>query len=234
VKTTKDKLESRIDILDILLLVFAALVAVGVTGEYVYGYSRFGQLTAVGVGGEAVLGFLNFLQNRRLRGLQELEIVSLKRDVAESNRLAEQDRLARMKIEERLAPRQLTEKNRDAIIPLLRQFADAGRLVDIIKYPNDAEVDALTYQVLQVLRDAAWKPTVYGPASSKPMSGIVVEFDPKNPSTRNAATALHSALTDAGLNPKGPNPSLPRHEAFTAPPGTPPAGASIRLTIGSK
>ena len=49
-----------------------------------------------------MLGFVTFVLNYRLRIIQDTEIASLKRDVAEAQHLTEQERLARMKIEERM------------------------------------------------------------------------------------------------------------------------------------
>ena len=234
VKTTQEKLEARIKVLEILMLVFAVFVAIGVTGEVLLPSSGFARFTAIGVDGEAVLGFVTFMLNYRLRTIQDAENASLKRDVAEAQRLTEQERLARMKIEERLAPRHIAEPDRQGVIAALRPHASAGRLIDIIKCRNDAEVDALTHQLSGVLTDAGWKPTVYGPNSDEPLLGITVEVNPQSPPSIQAATALISALTIAGLSAGGPDFSLPRQHIAIPPPGTRPADAAVRLTIGRK
>ena len=61
-----------------------------------------------------MLGFVTFVLNYRLRIIQDTEIASLKRDVAEAQHLTEQERLARtkntrMKIEAWMAPRHIAE-----------------------------------------------------------------------------------------------------------------------------
>jgi hypothetical protein len=234
VKTTKEKIESRIKVLEILLMIFAAFVGIGVTGEVFSRSIIFGRFTAVGVDGEAVLGFVTFLLNYRLRTIQDAENASLKRDVAEAQRLTEQERLARMKIEERLAPRHIGEGERQRMIAALRPHASSGRLVDIIKCPNDAEVDALTHQLSRLLTDAGWNPTVYSPGSDEPLLGIMVEVNPQNTPSVQAGTALISALAIAGLSAGGPEFSLPRRGALNPSPGTRPADALVRITIGRK
>jgi hypothetical protein len=211
-----------------------AIVGVGVTGEVFLPSSGFARFTAIGVDGEAVLGFVTFVLNYRLRTIQDTEIASLRRDVAEAQRLTEQERLARVKIEERLAPRHVAEADRLAVISALRPHASAGRLIDIIKYPNDAEVDALTHQLSGILTDAGWKPTIYGSGSDEPLLGLTVEVNPQNTQSVQAGTALISALTIAGLSAAGPDCSLPRRHISNPPPGTRPADAAVRLSIGRK
>jgi hypothetical protein len=234
VATNKDQLEKYIGILDILLLCFAGVVAIGVTGEYFFHLPRFGRWTALGVDGEAVLGFVSFLQNRRLRTLQEGETALLRRDVAEANRSAEQEKLARVRIEERLARRHLTDDNLKTIIAALRPLADAGRLIDVVKYPNDSEVAELAYQLTRVLKDAGWNPAEYGLDATEPISGILIEIDGSNPPTRVAANTLVSALSAAGLSVAGPASTLPRTAGLSVPIGTRPVGGAIRVTIGGK
>jgi pyrimidine deaminase RibD-like protein/heat shock protein HspQ len=124
----------------------------------------------------------------------------------------------------------LTEKSRKAMIAALKPFAVSGRLIDIVKYANDSEVADLAYQLSAVLRDAGWKPTEYMRSSYEPLSGLLIEIDPKNPPTRAAADALLSALSAAGLIAAGPVLSLSNDIGLTVPPG---AGAAIRLTIGA-
>jgi pyrimidine deaminase RibD-like protein len=124
----------------------------------------------------------------------------------------------------------LTEESRKEMIAALRPFALSGRIIDLVKYADDTAVADLAYQLSAVPRDAGWKPTEYTRTSYEPLSGLLMEIDPKNAITRAAADALLSALSDAGLSVSGPVPSLPHDIGFGAPSG---AGAAIRLTIGA-
>ena len=104
---TKEELESSINTLEILLIIFGIFVAVGVTGE-------------------SVFGFRLWRKNSQLRDIQSAENRSQEREIerpkkesesirldtakateraANAEREAEQERLARLKIEERLAAR---------------------------------------------------------------------------------------------------------------------------------
>ena len=195
---------------DILMLLFAGLVAIGVTGEVFAPSQGFGRFAAAGVDGEALLGFASFLLNRRLRALQDLEIAALGRDLAEARRSTEQERLARVKLEERLAPRYITEENQHRVVAVLRPEAMTGRLVDLIKCPNDAEVDALVRQLFGLLTEAGWKPAVYTASSDDPFLGITVWVNPNNAPSIRAGKVLISAMAIAGLSAMGPDLTLPK------------------------
>lgn len=226
----KEQLEKCIGILEVLLLCFAGLVAVGVTGEYFFHLPSFGWLTALGVDGEAVLGFLSLLLNRSLRTLQEREIALLRRDVAESNRLAEQERLARVRIEARLARRHLTGDDLRTLVAGLQPLANRICLIDIVKYPDDSEVTDLFSQLLQVFKDAGWKPTESSLDQNEQISGILIEFDGNQPPAKDAANTLASALSAAGLSVGGPVSTPPRNAGGVGSR----LGAAIRVTIGPK
>ena len=124
----------------------------------------------------------------------------------------------------------LTEEGRKRMAASLKPFAASGRLIDVVKYANDSLVAALAYELSVVLKDAGWKPTEYMRSSYEPLSGLLIEIDPRNPPTRAAADALLSALSAAGLGAAGPVLALPGDVGSTVPPG---AGAAIRLTIGA-
>lgn len=218
----KEQLQARLKLLDSLLIAFGALVAIGLIGEELR-LPRFDGAVTIGVTAEALLTFLHVRKSRRLESLQELEIESIKFNAAEANRLAEQDRLARVKIEERLAPRCITESERVKLIAELKRFAP--RLVDVLRYPDDAEVTELTRQLVNVLKDSGWKPTMQTVTNSaEPICGIIVEVDGKNPGNIAAGEALVSGFSAVGLNPKELNSFLQ----------TPLVGAAVRITVGRK
>ena len=220
----KERLQATLRLLDNLLIAFGVVVAVGLIGEE-FGLPRFGVAVAVGVTAEAILTFLHVLKSRQLETMQELEIATIKRDAAEANRLAEQDRLARVKIEERLAPRLIADSDRQNIVDALKHFAGAGRMVDVLKHPDDAEVSGLTRQLLGILIDSGWKPTMLPDAPIKPLSGIAVEVAPNNSAANlDAGKALVSTFSKAGLKVNGPSDTL----RLT------PTGAAIRITVGQK
>jgi len=220
----KERLQATLRLLDNLLIAFGVVVAVGLIGEE-FGLPRFGVAVAVGVTAEAILTFLHVLKSRQLETMQELEIATIKRDAAEANRLAEQDRLARVKIEERLAPRLIADSDRQNIVDALKHFAGAGRMVDVLKHPDDAEVSGLTRQLLGILIDSGWKPKMLPDAPTKLLSGIAVEVAQNNPAANSeVGKALVSVFVKAGLKVNGPSDTL----RLT------PTGAAIRITVGQK
>lgn len=218
----KEQLQARLKLLDNLSIGFGALVAVGLIGEE-FALPHSGAIVAFGVAVEAVLTFLNVRNSRKLETMQEFEIASIKRDAADANQLAEQDRLARVKIEERLAPRFFAHRDRQDIIAALKPFASAGRMVNIVKHPDDAEVSELARQLVSVLVDSGWNPTMLPDAPAD--SGIAVEVARNNsPANLEAGNALVSAFSKVGLIVKGPVDTL----RLT------PTGAAIRINVGQK
>jgi hypothetical protein len=73
---------------------------------------------------------------------------------AEANKIAEEERLARVKLEARLAPRSLGEESRNAITTAVKQFAP--QQFDVLWYPDDQETGNLANEVFLSLRDAGW------------------------------------------------------------------------------
>jgi len=220
----KEQLQATLRLLDNLLIAFGVVVAVGLIGEE-FGFPHFGAAVAFGVTAEAILTFSHVRKSRQLEAMQELEIATIKRDAAEANRLTEQDRLARVRIEERLAFRLIADSDRQDIIEILKRFAHAGRMVDIVKDPDDAEVSGLARQLFGVLTDSGWKPKMLTDAPIESFSGIAVEVA-RNNSAGNleAGNTLVSAFSKAGLIIKGPTDTL----RLT------PTGAAIRITVGQK
>jgi hypothetical protein len=220
----KERLQATLRLLDNLLIAFGVVVAAGLIGEE-FRFPHFGSAVTIGVTAEAILTFLHVRKSRHLEVMQELEITAIKRDAAEANRLAEQDRLARVQIEERLAPRLITDTDRQKIVEVLKRFANAGRMVDMIKYPDDAEVSRLTHQLFRVLTDSGWKPRMLPDAPVDSFSGITVEVAQNNlAGSLEAAKSLVSSFSTAGLNVNGPSGTL----RLT------PTGAAIRITVGQK
>jgi hypothetical protein len=114
----------------------------------------------------------------------------------------------------------IAESDRSRIIEALSRFT--GRLVDIVKHPDDADVSELARQLLSVLRDSGWNPRMLPDAPTEPLSGIAVEVARNNPGNLEAGNALVSAFAGAGLVVKGPSDTL----------GLTQTGAAVRITVG--
>mgnify|MGYP001619529336 CR=1 FL=1 len=148
------------------ILGFGALLTVGVVAEVWSTDKIWSILVAIGVAGEVTIGLLHAVLASRLRGLaarekQESaeEIVRLSAAVAEANARAseanakaEEDRLARIKLEERLAFRVLTKEQTDAMVAVLRQHPAAVTIQSV----SSLEADLYSQQFERVLGDSGW------------------------------------------------------------------------------
>lgn len=127
---------------------------------------------------------------------------------AEANEKAEQERLARMKIEERLAPRNLTLEQQKELVSALEQFK--GQSLDICKtVDSDTEVLNMINLIGATLQnEAGWAVTVCEEQNpERAISGMVVEVDPKaSEAVWTAAKALVSTPGAQNFAIAGPNP----------------------------
>jgi hypothetical protein len=146
-------------------------------------------LVVLGVGGELFVHLRQSSANKKLTALQrseakaqEAEIVRLNKDAegfrldvakaneraAEANRLAEQEKLARLKIEERLAPRSLNKEQSDKLTAAVRKFT--GQKIEIAEYGLSREASSLSKQIQAALAAAKWDTSVVAI-----MSGVEIE-----------------------------------------------------------
>jgi hypothetical protein len=113
----KRRLESHQDVLKWWLDGFTALVVLGLIIEYLPDLVKAfhpphlvgGLLITVGVAGELVIGVLSSRTETKVREINDSTIANIRRDAAlaeeraaEANRIAEEERLARVRIEQRL------------------------------------------------------------------------------------------------------------------------------------
>jgi hypothetical protein len=115
---------------------------------------------------------------------------------AEANEKAEQERLARVKIEQRLADRVLTDAQVEAIADKLKPFA--GQEYRVTTYWDLKEPLALANRIHQSLTRAGWKYSKPEGATAlfSGIGGVQVYVHPDaNEVVQAAATALVSALT---------------------------------------
>lgn len=145
----------------------------------------------------------------------------------------EEERTARLKIEERLAPRNLTPKQQRIVADKLRPFA--GQKLNLIASTDTLEVVNIAKEILSILKEAGWTFGTYiGNDLARSVAGILIEVDPDaDISTKAAVQALASALSAENLVVVGPAPidSRALTGTFT---GKSIPDARIRLTVGKK
>lgn len=165
----------------------------------------------------------------------EATIAQANARAAEANQTAETERLERLKLEARLAPRGLSAVQAARLTDAARRLT--GIEVDLIAYPDmGTDVPELARQVEVALFGGGMVAKTFTPmGGSGIIHGILVRCEEGAPSEVQAAVpALVKALNDAGLNAGA-------WDAFPA--GEPPAGAyngpgsataKLRILIGSK
>ncbi len=156
------------------------------------------------------------------------------REAAKFNETAERERLARLQLEERLAPRSITPEQQRAIIEKLRPLGSPQK-IDFFLYPNNGEIVHIAEQVAGVLQAAGWTAKAIQPLGGGRVSGMLVEIDPNDRVAGKRAAALISALAACGIQIQGPTPTLPTPQNQMPPfLGEGPVDATIRITIGPK
>jgi hypothetical protein len=154
---------------------------------------------------------------------------------AEANKIAEDERLARAKLEERLAPRSLTQQQVAGLSGRLAQFA--GATVDILQVGESPEINHFRALIQKALHDAGIHVVPSTAVGSGYFIGISVALvEGATDSEKDTAVALLLALnaegivaTDGGLAKRDAWPGF-----VMVPPGESANKAPIRLYIGSK
>lgn len=172
----------------------------------------FGVVVVLGVAGESFFGIRLLWNSWKLQRLQMAESEVLRSDVAqanaraaEANRKAEEEKVARLKIEAQLAPRQLSSHQEDVIVRFMRQYKDApletATMIDVCAYGPDPEAMKLANQIVGALAKSGCKVTRDQPGESgRAPLGILVEFRGGGGSQwMYIAAGLVAALRQAGL-----------------------------------
>src|SRR5256885_10631496 len=142
-------------------------------------------LVALGVVGEFLVDRISDPIIKRRDAAQRAEIARL-------NKEAEQEKLARLKIEERLAWRILTPEQQNRIALQIAGFRK--HRADIVPSPDSLESRRLVEGIALALREAGWRADAIngGPSDIGP-SGVIVRTG-KDPKGVQAGTALVRAL----------------------------------------
>ena len=117
---------------------------------------------------------------------------------AEANLRAEEERLARLKIEERLAPRSLTRAQQATLTGRLKPFP--GTAINVLQIGESPEITNFRSQLVSAIRAAGWRVIASVAVGSGAGVGIGVgTVDDADAPAATAATALQSALREIGL-----------------------------------
>jgi hypothetical protein len=200
-----------LNISEYLLLLFGLVLVIGLIGEYRPKWESrkklFELLVIIGVAGELLADGGIFAFSRRLQIISDAEVASLNKEAGEARQKAgeaiersEQDRLARVKIEQRLGHRDISPEQADLIISALAPFK--GRKFHFFGgEPNDSEAGHFTSVLLTIFMKAGLKfpdGAVRGTASSSEV-GPGLTFGMGN-GADDLAVAVMNALTAADLS----------------------------------
>lgn len=241
-----EALKSSLEFWFVVEYVSTVIVLLGVVGEYVAEFTAFAKrrrltrplgkfstlVLIVGLAGELIgLGRTSAISDQ-LTAFLETRITEAERQAAEANLKAEEERHARMKIEERLAPRHLTEEQQKTIADKLRSFI--GQKLNVMFSNDTPEVANIAREILFIFKEVEWQcGMMVGHDIARSVSGILVEVLPgADAAGKAAAQALASALRSEKLSVIGPIPLGPTGPAEFM--GETIPDAQIKLTIGKK
>ena len=127
-------------------------------------------------------------------------VTNAEQRAAEANKKAEEERLGRVKIEEKLAPRYLEPAQQEDLSDKLKQFA--GTAIDIFLYPEGApDIIPLKNQIVRTLQSAGWNARFWTViASGQEVSGIIILTQTETDKTVEAAAkTLIDGLNSGGI-----------------------------------
>jgi hypothetical protein len=229
----------------------ALLVAIGVAGEFIGDFvagpvqaridaartAEIAHLTkdAAGAGKAAAEALERAAKAEENLGNAQKEAAAANERAAEANKIAEGEKLARIKLEARLAPRELNASQQTEIRERLKAIGRND--LDVFVYGDTPEIVRLAGAIVSSAHPV-WNVRAWAVISGQTaVTGILVSTRPNaDETTLKAADALVSALTNAGL-------SAQRWQAFNpddlpgmlnGPTWERDKIAPIRMLIGSK
>jgi hypothetical protein len=117
---------------------------------------------------------------------------------AEANKIAEEERLARIKIEERLAPRNLSDEQRDTVSKKISKYPNV--LIDILQLGDSGELQHMRLLLSATFKQANWRTHEWIVPGSDPIIGLAIGVsDTATEIEKNAAHDLLIALKDSNL-----------------------------------
>ncbi len=154
---------------------------------------------------------------------------------AEANRIAESEKLERIRLESIVAPRSFTLDQQRRIADTLRKFQ--GHAASVVSYSTDAEASGLASQIVAVLRSAG-VPAADNIATVMPVGGFETGVHVRAPSEeKDFSSAIADALSSIGhLDVASPNDPVPKFSSMRS--GgehfTDPKIPVVTITVGIK
>jgi hypothetical protein len=188
---------------EVLLLVFGAILTVGVLGEYKkfprllkWSLATFELLVVIGIAGELLADGAIFVFSRHLQTLSEGEYATLNNEAGIARKEAGDAKERAANLELLIAARNLTREQQNTIGESLKKFS--GRKVTLVSYALDAEGFVIATQIKFALE--AGRLTVEDMrGKTLPFGGVGVGINVSGPpNERPFVDALASSLEDDG------------------------------------
>jgi hypothetical protein len=211
--STKEELEALLRTLDVWVIVFGVFVAIGVAGESVVGFVHFRKSSQL----HRLQTAENLAQQAEIERLRS-ESASIRSDTAkaieraahaeqqaaESNKIAEGERLARIKIEEKMADRHISPVQSKKMLDVLGVHPGLKVKVDSL-LSEGREALAYALEIATVFHAAKWDVT--DPAGrvgfSRPLKGVILQIKQDSPSDRELALIVAKAFQAADIPVSG-------------------------------
>jgi hypothetical protein len=199
----KEELEALLRTLDLWVIGFGILVAIGVTGEAVVGFMHFRKSSEL----QRLQAAENLAQQHEIERLRKeseairsdtakaLErVANAEQQAAESNRIAEQERLARLQIEERLAPRHVSSDQAKTLKQELLNLV--GHKITVTTAALQPEIVEYAQQIARALRAAGLDASFQGALLPISQAGLLLV---SGPDRLQEADAIGGAFIKAGM-----------------------------------
>lgn len=125
------------------------------------------------------------------------DVAGLETRAAEANEMAEKERLARVKIEEKIAPRTLMQPQQERLTAKVAEFK--GQRATIGAWPSNPESELLLRHIAAALSAAGWEIN-QGPSPFHPLwPGGVMVATTSHPRSIAAGAKLAEALNAEGI-----------------------------------
>jgi hypothetical protein len=205
----KEALERTIERLDTVLWVFTLIVAIGVVGEALFGIKHVllskrlrhiqhdedqrhqGEMAELRKAADSAL---RDAEGFRLQiALANERAANAERETARLTKAAEDERSARIKIEERMAWRRITARQHDEFVSALKPY---GGSVVGLRQLGDEEAKTFADDIMKVFDDSGWTVAKsYSGIVSPPPYGLICIVDDRTPAGKELGALLKTLPT---------------------------------------
>lgn len=115
-------------------------------------------------------------------------------DNLELQKQVEDEKTARLQLEQSLAPRNLSKVAQDILIQQLRTMSPQD--IDLVVYAGNPESENVAKQIAFAFQAVAWKPYFYTPMGGS-VQGVLIEYDPADTQAPKVASFITLALQNS-------------------------------------